>query len=72
MDGSMRNANKSKLSTILESGKGVSCPTLPPTDVPTCTLIDGMALIYSIGKTTGASTFGDLADVFIQSVRSNF
>ena len=30
-----------------------------------------MELVYSIGKPTGASTFGDLADVVIQSMRSN-
>ena len=31
-----------------------------------------MEWIYSIGKPTGASTFGDLADIVIQSMRSNF
>ena len=71
MNGSIRCTNKSQLITIHESEEGISCPTLPPTTLPTYTIINGMELIYSIGKPTGASTFGDSADIVIQSMRSN-
>ena len=43
MDGSIGSTNTSQLNTIHESGGGVSCPTFP-----TCTIIDGMALIYNM------------------------
>ena len=71
MNGSIRCINKSQLNTIHESEEGISCPTLPPTTLPTNTIINGMELIYSIGKPTNTSTFGDSADVVIQSMRSN-
>ena len=71
MDGSIRCTNKSQLNTIHESEEGISCPTLLPTTLPTYTIINGMKLIYSIGKPTGASTFGDSADIVNQSMRSN-
>ena len=48
MDGSIGSTNKSQLNTIHENGGGVSCPTLPPTTFSTCTIIDGMALIYNM------------------------
>ena len=70
MNGSIRCIHKSQLNTIHESEECISCPTLPPTTLPTYTLINGMELIYSIGKPTGASTFGDLADIVIQNMRS--
>ena len=63
MNGSIRCIHhKSQLNTIHDSEEGISCPTLPPTTLPTYTLINGMELIYSIAKPTGASTFGDLTD----------
>ena len=48
MDGSIGSTNKSQLNTIHGNGGGVSCPTIPPTTFPTCTIIDGMALIYNM------------------------
>ena len=72
MDGSIRCTNKSQLNTIHESEEGIPCPTLLPTTLPTYTIINRMKSIYSIGKPiTGASTFGDSADIVIQSMRSN-
>ena len=57
MDVSIRCTNKSQLNTIHESKEDISCPTLPPATLPTYTIINGMELIYSIGKPTGASNF---------------
>ena len=71
MNGSIRCIHKSQLNTIHDSEEGISCPTLPPTTLPTYTLINGMELIYSIGKPTGASTFGDLTDIVIQKHEIN-
>ena len=45
MNGSIKSANKSQLNTIHEGGGCASCPTLPPTTFPTCTII---GLIYSM------------------------
>ena len=36
--------------------------------MPTCTIIDGQALVQAIGKLKGAKPFTDLADVFVQTV----
>ena len=41
-------------------------------NMKTATLIDGQALVQSIGKPKGAKTFGDLSDVFVRSVVSKF
>ncbi|KAI5651982.1 hypothetical protein NE865_00319 [Phthorimaea operculella] len=38
----------------------------------TAVLIDGQALVQSIGKPKGAKTFGDLSDVIVKSIVSNF
>ena len=38
----------------------------------TCDIIDGQALVQSLGKQTGAKTFGELADLFITAALSNF
>ena len=63
MDGSITCTNKFQHNTIHESGEGVSCPTLPAITLPVYTIINGMELIYSIGKPTGASTSGNLTDI---------
>ncbi|CAM1319292.1 Uncharacterised protein g7165 [Pycnogonum litorale] len=69
-DGKLRKAEKSQLMNILS--KDASQPDLPISDiVKTCTIIDGMAVVQSIGKPTAAVTFGDLADVFVNCVKSH-
>ena len=37
-----------------------------------CDIIDGQALVQSLGKPTGAKTFGELADSFIAAALSHF
>ena len=53
----LSSLHKSQLNTIHESEEDISCPTLPPTTLPTYTIINGMELIYSVGKPTSASNF---------------
>ena len=52
---------------------GVDIPfEVPCADTKTCVLIDGHALIQSLGKPNGCQTFGDYADVFVQNVTRHF
>ena len=44
---------------------------VPATEERACVIIDGMALVHSLNKPVGASTFGDYADCFCQSVLSH-
>jgi len=68
-DGRLR-ANKSQLIEIL--AHGVIQKDLPVTpDLNTCTIIDGMALVQALGKPAGLRTFGELADSFIDTVKSH-
>jgi hypothetical protein len=70
-DGTLRKADKAVLGSILDDGHSV--PELPePCDLPTCCIIDGMALVQSIGKPQGSTTFGDLAAVFTKAVLGHF
>ncbi len=71
-DGNLRSTNKAHLTEILE--KGHITHTLPACNLheTVCTIIDGMALVHALGKPVGCKNFGDLADIFIQSVCSNF
>lgn len=65
--GNLRSTQKAVLAQVLE--EGVTYENLPPANgMPTCTIIDGQALVQAIGKPKGAKTFGDLADVFVHSV----
>jgi len=69
-DGTLRKANKSQLIEIF--AHGVIQKDLPVTpDVNTCTIIDGMALVQALGKPAGLRTFGELADSFIDTVKSH-
>ena len=62
-DGSLRTGTKSTLTTLLTNP--FVCPqTIVVPLVSSCLLIDGMALVCSIGKPPKAQTFGDFADVF--------
>ena len=59
----LNSTNKSMLVELLTQSVKVETK-LPKTDVPFCMLIDGHALIQSLGKPDSAQTFGDLADTF--------
>ena len=58
-NGSLRVGDKSLLVGVLTSQ--TTCPAnIRPTG-SSCLIIDGPALVQSLGKPTGAKTFGDLA-----------
>ena len=58
LDGCIREATgKSDLSNILQ--KNVSQDQPPQNQEQTCTIIDGMAAVQSLGNSAGAKTFGD-------------
>ena len=66
---SMNTTMKSELMTDMD----VSVPeVLPQSKLPTCTIIDGHALIQTMGKPAGCVTFGDYADHFLRSLMGNF
>ena len=65
-DGSLRHTDKAVLLHILADDHAVK--DIPPPEQLTCIIIDGMALVQSIGKPSTATTFGDLADVFCACV----
>ena len=49
--------------------KDIVCPgNITLGENPSCLIIDGQALIYSLGKSKNCSTFGELANRFIDSV----
>ena len=72
MDGTLRSASKAVF--IEELQAGITCPTyveqleLGPS--PTL-VIDGMALVISLGKPTGVATFGDFASHFLRHTLHN-
>ena len=69
--GDMNTTTKAELIAVLTSG--VDTPSeVPDADMKTCVLIDGHALIQSLGKPHGCHTFGDYADVFVQNVARHF
>ena len=70
-NGQLHMANKSQLFPILEGDDSV-CTALPPCEHPTCTIIDGMALLRAIGKPSDSRTFGDLAKAYIHAIKSYF
>ena len=45
--------------------------SLPVSMLRTCDIIDGQALVESLGKPTGAKTFGELAESFIAPALSH-
>lgn len=69
LSGQLRSTNKAALGQILQE-EITTLEKLPSTDLRTCAIIDGQALVQALGKPTGAKTFGDLADVFVASVFS--
>ena len=69
-DKSLITTDKAVLSHLLSDAYVVN--ELPPANDNTCVIIDGMALVQSIGKPTTANTFGELADVYCRSVFRHF
>ena len=67
LNGSLKTGDKSKLQNrLLEN---IECPeSINLHGKPSCLIIDGQALVFSIGKAENCSTFGHLADKFIESV----
>lgn len=69
VDGQLRSGSKAIFAKILTAD--IPCPSdLKATDLQCepMLVIDGQALIISIGKPQEAKTFGDLADTFVESV----
>jgi len=65
--GVMNSTPKAELYNILVAG--LSTPSeVPEAELKTCVLTDGHALIQAIGKPDGCQTFGDYAEVFMQTV----
>ena len=72
-DHKLLSTNKSDLIDIFTEKTTVkTMDHLPYSDAPTCLLIDGPAVIQAIGKPEKTNTFGDLADVFTNSVKRKF
>ena len=65
----LRPTNKADLATILKVG--AMDTELSPSNVKTCTIIDGMALVRAMEKPQNASAFGDYADEFTRRVTTN-
>ncbi|CAG9818055.1 unnamed protein product [Phaedon cochleariae] len=67
MDGTLRSSEKASMIKLV--AEGVECPNSINIDRNTSQLIiDGQALVNSIGKPATATTFGDLAATFIDGV----
>jgi hypothetical protein len=63
-------ATKAALSKILEQGMAQN--HAPVNNNPTCTILDGMAIVQSLGNRFGANTFGEWCDNFQKSVNTHF
>ena len=67
MNGSLRPGSKSALIDKLMDG--INCPeSIDLHGKTACFIIDGQALVVSLGKPNGCSSFRDLADTFVQAV----
>ncbi|CAG9812620.1 unnamed protein product [Phaedon cochleariae] len=67
MDGTLRSSEKASMIKLV--AEGVECPNSINIDRnPSQLIIDGQALVNSIGKPATATTFGDLAAIFIDRV----
>ena len=70
LDGSLREAGKSNLGTIL---LGNVCKSqMPISRSQTCTIIDGMAAVQSLANSSGAKPFGEWSDRFLRHFTSYF
>lgn len=70
LDGSLREAGKSDLGTILQGN--VCKNQMPISRSQTCTLIDGMATVQPLANSSGAKTFWEWSDRFLRHVTSHF
>lgn len=71
LDGCLRQASgKSDLGNILQENVHQSQP--PISQYQTCTIIDGMAAVQSLGNTSGAKSFGEWSNNFTAYVVSHF
>ena len=70
LDGSLREAEKSDLGTILQENVCKSQMLISRSQ--TCTIIDGMAAVQSLTNSSGAKTFGEWSDRFLRHVTSHF
>ena len=71
--GTMNTTTKSDLMNVFTSDMNVGVPeVLPDSKLRTCAIIDGHAMIQALGKPAGCVTFGDYADIFLNSVLRNF
>ena len=67
LDGSLREAGKSNLSTILQGN--VCKSQMPISRSQTCAIIDGMAAVQTLPNSSGAKTFGEgVTDFFDMSL----
>ena len=67
LDGSLREAGKSNLGTILQGN--VCKSQMPISRSQTCTIIDGMAAVQSLANPSRAKTFGEgVTDFFVMSL----
>ena len=67
LNGSIRTGNKSVLIDKLTDG--INCPeSIDLCGKTACLIIDSQALVVSLGKPNGCSSFGDLADIFVKTV----
>ena len=61
--------SKSDLAAILEAG--ATSQLLPESSLKTITIIDGKALVHTVGRKAKAKNFGDFADDFSKAVNRN-
>ena len=67
LDGSLREAAKSDLGTILQGN--VCKSQMPISRSQTCTIIDGMAAVQSLANSSGAKPLGSgVTDFFVMSL----
>ena len=70
LDGSLREAGKSNLGTVLQGN--VCKSQMPISRSQTCTIIDGMAAVQSLANSSGAKPFGEWSDRFLRHFTSYF
>lgn len=68
MNGEMRSGNKAILAAHLKAD--INCPATLTLTGRSCLIIDGQALVMSIGKPENATTFGDIADTLVSAIEN--
>ena len=67
INGALRTGNKSVL--VEKLTKDITCPeAIKLHDTSCCLIIDGQALVVSLGRPDNAVTFGHLADTYVRAV----